>query len=89
MDGEYGLIKLKKKAQFNGRHSDLKFNNPDFELLAKAFGVCGSTLGAPNQVAPALEEEFSQNGPANIAIPVDYGENMKLTECPGNISIFI
>ena len=87
LDGEYGLIKWKQQAQFDGRHSDLKFNNPDFELLAQAFGIWGRTLTGPNQVVPALEEAFSQDGPAIIAVPVDYGENMKLTERLGNISI--
>ena len=87
LDGEYGLIKWKQQAQFDGRHSDLKFNNPDFELLAQAFGIWGKTLTGPNQVVPALEEAFSQDGPAIIAVPVDYGENMKLTERLGNVSI--
>ena len=87
LDGEYGLIKWKQQAQFDGRHSDLKFNNPDFELLAQAFGILGKTLTGPNQVVPALEEAFSQDGPAIIAVPVDYGENMKLTERLGNVSI--
>ena len=87
LDGEYGLIKWKQQAQFDGRHSDLKFNNPDFELLAQAFGIWGRTLTGPNQVMPALEEAFSQDGPAIIAVPVDYGENMKLTERLGNVSI--
>ena len=39
LDGEYGLIKWKQQNQFDGRHSDLAFNNPDFELLAKSFGA--------------------------------------------------
>jgi len=37
-DGGYGLIEWKQSNQFDGRHSDLAFNNPDFELLAKSFG---------------------------------------------------
>lgn len=87
LDGEYGLIKWKQQIGFDGRHSDLKFNNPDFEQLARSFGIWGRTLTGPNQVVPALEDAFSQSGPALIAVPVDYGENMKLTERLGNVSV--
>ena len=37
LDGEYGLIKWKQQVNFDGEHSDLKFNNPDFESLGKSF----------------------------------------------------
>ena len=40
-DGEYGLIKWKQQNGFNGRHSDLAFANPDFEVLADSFGMWG------------------------------------------------
>ena len=36
---------------------------------------------------PALREAFAQPGPALIAVPVDYAENMKLTERLGNVSM--
>ncbi len=85
VDGEYGLIKWKQQNQFGGRHSDLAFGNPDFELLAQAFGLWGRTLGDTEELAPALEEAFAQPGPALIAIAVDYGENRKLTERLGNL----
>jgi len=87
VDGEYGLIKWKQQTSFDGRHSDLAFNNPDFEYLAKAFGICGKQVESADGVTLALEEAFSQPGPALIAVPVDYGENMKLTERLGNVSI--
>ena len=88
-DGEYGLIKWKQQNGFDGRHSDLAFNNPDFEHLAKAFGMWGKTLTDASQVAGALEEAFSQKGPALIAVPVDYGENLKLTQRLGNLNFSI
>ena len=36
VDGAYGLIKWKQQNHFGGRHSDLSFANPDFELLARS-----------------------------------------------------
>jgi acetolactate synthase-1/2/3 large subunit len=84
-DGEYGLIKWKQQNHFGGRHSKLDFGNPDWELLARAFGMWGKTLKHPEELRPALEEAFTQPGPAIIAVPVDYRENVKLTERLGRI----
>ncbi len=88
-DGEYGLIKWKQQNGFNGRHSDLKFTNPDFTMLAKSFGMWGTEVTSADGVLPALEEAFKQDGPALIAVPVDYAENMKLTERLGNVQVQI
>jgi acetolactate synthase I/II/III large subunit len=89
MDGGYGLIEWKQEDHFGGRHSDLSFGNPDFELLARSFGAWGRTLTAVDQLTPALEEAFRQPGPALIAMPVDYRENTKLTERLGALQISI
>ena len=89
LDGEYGLIKWKQQNHFNGDHFDLAFGNPNFELLAKAYGMWGKQLTSPEQLKPALVEAFKQKGPAIIAVPVDYSENRKLTKRLGEISITI
>ena len=39
LDGEYGLIKWKQQNHFDGRHSDFAFDNLDFEMLVKSFGI--------------------------------------------------
>ena len=85
VDGEYGLIKWKQQNQFDGKHSDLAFTNPDFELLAKSFGMWGRHLDGPGQLRGALTEAFQQPGPALVAVPVDYGENLKLTQRLGDL----
>jgi acetolactate synthase-1/2/3 large subunit len=87
VDGEYGLIKWKQQNSFDGKHSALAFGNPDFETLAEAFGLWGRTITAPEQLRPALEEAFSQDGPALIAVPVDYAENVKLTKRLGELGV--
>lgn len=88
-DGEYGLIKWKQQNQFNGRHSKLDFGNPQWEHLARSFGMWGKTLTSPDQLIPALEEAFRQEGPALIAVPIDYAENVKLTKRLGEIECTI
>jgi acetolactate synthase-1/2/3 large subunit len=89
IDGEYGLIKWKQQNHFDGKHSELAFGNPDFDLLAKAFGMWGKTLTAADQLPGALEEAFSQDGPALLAVPVDYAENIKLTKRLGDLQFSI
>jgi len=88
-DGEYGLIKWKQQNQFDGRHSKLDFGNPKWDLLAKSFGMWGKTLTSPDELIPALQEAFQQNGPALIAVPIDYSENVKLTKRLGEIECTI
>ena len=85
VDGEYGLIKWKQQNRFDGRHSDLAFDNPDFVKLAEAFGVRGIAVESADALAPALEEAFAEPGPTVLAVPVDYGENRKLTARLGNL----
>ena len=89
IDCEYGLIKWKQQNAFDGKHSKLDFTNPDYEKLADAFGAWGKTLTAPDQLKPALEEAFKQEGPAIIGVPIDYDENMKLTKRLGELAFTI
>lgn len=89
MDGEYGLIKWKQQSHFEGKHSDLAFGNPDFAALAASFGAWGRVIDRLEDLVPALEEGFRQEGPAIVAVPVDYAENMKLSERLGHLQFTI
>ena len=89
MDGEYGLIKWKQQNQFKGKHSDLKFNNPDFAMLAESFDAWGKVISSAEAFKPALEEAFKQDGPALIGVPIDYNENMELTKRLGELQFTI
>ncbi len=89
VDGEYGLIKWKQQNHFDGKHSELAFTNPDFELLAQSFGMWGKHLTSPDQLPGALKEAFQQDGPSIIAVPIDYAENMKMTKRLGDLQFSI
>jgi len=54
--------------------------NPDFAALAESFGCRGYKVTAAQELQPILEEAFQQQVPAVVACPVDYGENLRLTE---------
>ena len=78
-DASYGLIKWKQDEQF-GHHCYVDFTNPDFVKLAEAMGCKGYRVQSAEELVPTLEEAFRQNVPAVIDCPVDYSENIKLTE---------
>jgi acetolactate synthase-1/2/3 large subunit len=85
-DGGYGLINWKQIREF-GKPFGTSFNNPDFVKLAESFGAKGYRIGKAKELIPVLEEAFSQAVPSIIDCPVDYSENLKLTQKLGNLVI--
>jgi len=83
-DNTYGLIKWKQEVEF-GRTSHIDFGNPDFTMLAKAFGWDGIEITAADELVPALESAFASGRPTVVDCPVDYAENVKLTERLGKL----
>ncbi|MDH4317058.1 MAG: acetolactate synthase large subunit [Desulfobulbaceae bacterium] len=83
-DNEYGLIKWKQQNQF-GRHTDLRFNNPDFVKLAESFDCVGMRVENSVDLKPALEKAFEIDRPVVLAVPIDYRENLKLSDRLGTI----
>ncbi len=83
-DGKLGLIEWKQIGKF-GRPSHVSFNNPDFVKLAESFGAKGYRVKAADELAPILRQAIADNTVVLIDCPVDYGENMKLTERLGEI----
>ncbi len=78
-DQEYGLIKWKQMNQF-GRESHIRFSNPDFVKLAEAFGAKGYKIEQTEDLLPTLQQAIEDNCVVLIDCPVDYSENLKLTE---------
>ena len=84
-DKQYGLIAWKQQAEF-GKHTDLAFNNPNWIQLASAFGWGGHTVTRSEDLLITLNTAFAETGPSLVIVPIDYSENMKLTERLGNIA---
>jgi acetolactate synthase-1/2/3 large subunit len=84
-DREYGLISWKQHNEF-GRHTELSFENPDFVKLADSFGCKGLRVEKASELAPTLDEAFSADAPSLVVVPIDYRENVLLTERLGNIA---
>ena len=79
LDGEYGLIKWKQQAQF-GKSTDLDFNNPNWEKLAKSFDWNYIFEDNSSKITKSLEKTNNLKGPTLFVIPIDYSENGKLTK---------
>lgn len=85
-DHEYGLIAWKQENEF-GKHTDLSFNNPDWELLAKSFGWNGYFVNDSKDLLPTLENAFNDGAPSLVVVPIDYRENMLLTKRLGELTL--
>ena len=84
-DGGYGLIGWKQTNEF-GRHTDLSFTNPDWMQLAQAFGWNGHLVSRAADLKATLATSFAEPGPSLVVIPIDYNENMLLTQRLGDLS---
>ena len=84
-DNEYGLIAWKQWAHF-GSHTDLSFGNPDWGKLAEAFGWDYQSVTDSTRLSAAIAAAANHRGPSLIVVPIDYGENKRLTERMGQIT---
>jgi len=83
-DDAYGSIRMKQLTRY-GRELGVAFGNPDFVRLAEAFGAAGIRVEKAGELIPALKSAFSSPRPVVLEVPVDYRENLKLTERMGQI----
>ena len=84
-DGGYGLIEWKQFNHF-GTSSFIKFGNPDFVKFAESMGLKGYRVESTQDLIPILEDAFRQEVPTVIDVPVDYGENLRLSQKSGDLS---
>lgn len=78
-DNGYGVIRWKQMVRF-GRTSSVDFGNPDLVAYAKSFGARGYRVTEPSELQPILIEALKSPLPVVIDCPVDYAENLRLTE---------
>lgn len=84
-DHAYGLIAWKQQTHF-GHHTDLAFGNPDWMMLASAFGWNGHQVQNSADLRAVLRTALSEKGPSLVVIPIDYRENSLLTKKLGEIT---
>src|SRR6185369_12548413 len=83
-DNGYGLIDWKQRNEY-GRPYAVEFGNPDFVDYARSFGIAGFRPESAEDLYPTLKRALEVDGPAVVDVPIDYAENVRLTERPGAI----
>jgi len=83
-DGGYGLIEWKMDLEL-GEHYYVKFNNPDIVKYAESFGAKGYRINSAEELLPTLKAALDEDGVSLICCPVDYSENMRLTDRLGEL----
>ncbi len=83
-DSAYGLIKWHQQRRF-GRTGNISFTNPDFVKYAESFGAKGYRVESADALLPTLQQALADNTVVIVDVPVDYSENMKLTEKLGKL----
>lgn len=83
-DNAYGLIKWKMDLEL-GHDVAIDFDNPDLVAYARSFGARGHRVEAAADLLPLLQEALAADTVSVIACPVDYGENLRLTEALGEL----
>ena len=84
-DDGYGLIDWKQRNAF-GRPYAVEFGNPDFVAFANSFGIPGFRPESADELFPTLMRALEQPGPSVIDVPIDYAENVRLTERLGALA---
>jgi acetolactate synthase-1/2/3 large subunit len=85
VDGGYGLIDWKQRNEF-GRPFAVEFGNPDFVKYAESFGIAGFRPSSADDLYPTLKRALEVDGPAVVEVPIDYRENLRLTEHLGALA---
>ena len=70
-DGHFGNVRRIQKTMYGGRVIASDLHNPDFLMLAKAFGVVGMRANGPEELRQALAAARQIDGPVLIEVPVD------------------
>ncbi len=83
-DGGYGLIEWKMDLEL-GEHHYVKFGNPDVVSYAESFGAKGYRITSADELLPTLKNALDDDGVSLIACPVDYSENLQLTDTLGQL----
>jgi acetolactate synthase-1/2/3 large subunit len=84
-DDGYGLIDWKQRNEF-GRPYAVEFGNPDLVDFARSFGIPGFRPASADELYPTLMRALELDGPSVIDVPIDYAENVRLTERLGALS---
>lgn len=84
-NGWQGMVRQWQQAFFGERYSssNMQAAMPDFELLAKAYGIKGMVIRSRDQLQDAIAEMLAHNGPVLVDAHVTKDENCYPMVAPG------
>ena len=74
VDNGYNMVAIQEEKKYQ-RLSGVEFGPVDFKAYADAFGAKGFAVESAGALEPTLRAAMDVNGPAVVAIPVDYSDN--------------
>lgn len=77
VDNAYNMVEMQEEEKYS-RYSGVKFGPIDFKLYAESFGAKGFYVSCASELRSVLHAAMAVDGPAVLAIPVDYSDNYKL-----------
>lgn len=79
-----GMVRQWQQLFFDARYSETNLSdNPDFLVLASAFGIPGQSISRKDQVENALNALFTSEGPYLLHVSIDELENVWPLVPPG------
>ncbi|MFC0141483.1 acetolactate synthase AlsS [Erwinia mallotivora] len=77
VDEAYNMVAMQEEKKYQ-RVSGVKFGPVDFKAYARAFGAAGFAVNSAAELEPTLRKAMDVQGPAVVAVPVDYADNPML-----------
>lgn len=84
-NGWQGMVRQWQQAFYGERYSssNMEVGMPDFELLAKAFGLKGMVIRSRDELSGAIAEMLAHDGPVLVDARVNRDENCYPMVAPG------
>jgi acetolactate synthase-1/2/3 large subunit len=79
VDNMYNMVEIQEVQKYR-RRSGVEFGAIDFKAYAESFGAAGFAVKSAGELRSTLRAAMDVEGPAVVAIPVDYSDNPKLME---------
>ncbi|WP_256850024.1 acetolactate synthase AlsS [Pantoea sp. Fr-CA_6] len=74
VDNAYNMVAMQEEKKYH-RVSGVNFGPVDFKAYAEAFGAAGFAVTSAAELEPTLRKAMVVQGPAVVAVPVDYTDN--------------
>ena len=75
----YDMVAFQQMMKY-GRTSATEFGDVDLVKYAESFGALGLRVNTPDELEGVLKSALAADGPVIIDIPIDYRDNIKLSE---------